>query len=75
MSVRYVFKVGPANRNRDYAQQVTVLADNYNEARNKAIAFRGYTPRDSSTWFISADEIDPDTAILERLAELIRKET
>jgi hypothetical protein len=49
------------------------LADSYNEARNKAIAFRGFSVRDSSTWFISADEIDTDTEILERLAALIRE--
>ncbi|QFG09622.1 hypothetical protein HYQ00_gp78 [Arthrobacter phage TripleJ] len=57
MSARYEFKVGPANRNSDYANPVTVLADSYSEAKAKAIAFRGYAPRDSSVWLIRIEEV------------------
>lgn len=73
MSARYVFKVGPANRHSEYAQRVTVLADSYNEARRKAVAFRGFSERDSATWLISVDEIDPSEAILDKLEQLIRE--
>lgn len=69
---KYVFKVGPANRHSGYADPVTVYADNYHEARDKAIAFRGYSPRNSSTWFISVEETDPNTVLLERLDKLER---
>lgn len=59
MSARYNFKVGPANRHSGYAHPVTVLADSYNEAESKAIAFRGYRPRDSSVWLIDIEEVPP----------------
>jgi hypothetical protein len=74
MTARYVFKVGPANRHSGYADPVTVYADTYSEAQGKAIAFRGYAPRDSSTWLISVDEVEPGSAVLERLERLIREE-
>ena len=73
MSARYVFKVGPANRNSDYAQRVTVLADDYSEARKKAVAFGAYAPRDSSVWLISVDEVDANEEILEKLFEKLEK--
>lgn len=61
MSARYNFKVGPANRHAGYAQPVTVLADTYNEAEAKAIAFRGYRPKDSNVWLISVEEVPQPT--------------
>lgn len=57
MAARYEFKVGPANRHSGYAHPVTVIADSYHEAERKAIAFRGYTPRDSAVWFIRVYEL------------------
>jgi hypothetical protein len=72
MSVKYVFKVGPANRHSGYADAITVYADDYSSARAKAIELRGYNPRDSNTWFISADEVDPKTEVIERLDRLER---
>lgn len=73
MTARYIFKVGPANRHSGYAHQVSVLADNYSEAKTKAIAFRGYAPRDTNIWFVSADEVDPHMETLKQLAKLIRE--
>jgi hypothetical protein len=61
MSARYEFKVGPANRHAGYADPVTVLADTYNEARAKAIAFRGYRPHDSKVWLIRVEEVPQST--------------
>lgn len=74
MSARYVFKVGPANRNSDYAHRITVLADTYNESKSKAIVFRGLRPADSKVWLISIDEFVTDMEVLEQLAKLIREE-
>lgn len=61
MSARYEFKVGPVNRHAGYAQPVTVLADSYSEAKAKAIAFRGYRPKDSAVWLIRVEEVPPTT--------------
>jgi len=72
MAARYVFKVGPANRHSEYAQKVTVIADSYREAERKAIEFRGFSFRDSRTWFISADEIDPNEEFLDQVKTWIR---
>jgi hypothetical protein len=57
MSARYEFKVGPANRHAGYAHPVTVIADSYQEAENKAIAFRGYSYRNSAAWLVRVEEI------------------
>lgn len=57
MSARYEFKVGPGNRNSDYAQPVTVIADSYPKAKLKAIDFRGFDHRDSAVWLIRIDEV------------------
>jgi hypothetical protein len=59
MSARYEFKVGPANRHSGYAHPVTVIADSYPEAKAKAIAFRGFSPRDSGVWLLQVEEIPP----------------
>ena len=61
MSARYEFKVGPANRHSEYADPVTVLADSYSEAKAKAVAFRGFHPRDCKVWLIRIEEIPPPT--------------
>jgi hypothetical protein len=61
MSARYEFKVGPANRNSDYADPVTVYADTYSEALNKAITFRGYRLGDGKAWLIRIEELPPST--------------
>jgi hypothetical protein len=57
VTARYEFKVGPANRHAGYADPVTVFADTHSEAQAKAIAFRGYRPRDSKVWLISVEEV------------------
>jgi hypothetical protein len=62
MTGRYEFKVGPANRHSEYADPVTVFADTYNEAKAKAIAFRGYRPQDSKVWLIRIEEVIPTEA-------------
>lgn len=59
MSARYEFKVGPINRHSEYAHPVTVIADSYNEAQDKAIAFRGYRYADSKVWLVRIDELPP----------------
>lgn len=59
MSARHEFKVGPSNRNSEYAQPVTVLADNYPEAKSKAIAFRGFSTQNSNVWLIRIEEVPP----------------
>lgn len=61
MNARYEFKVGPANRHSEYADPVTVFADNYNDAKAKAVAFRGYAPRDTKVWLIRIEEVPPLT--------------
>lgn len=59
MTARYEFKVGPANRHSEYAQPVTVLADTYNEAYEKAVAFRGFRAQDAKVWLIRIEEVPP----------------
>jgi hypothetical protein len=59
MSARYEFKVGPANRHSEYAQPVAVLADTYNEAHAKAVAFRGFRAQDTKVWLIRIEEVPP----------------
>lgn len=61
MSARYDFKVGPANRHSEYADPVTVLADSYNEAKSKAVAFRGFSPQDCKVLLIRIEEVPPTT--------------
>lgn len=56
MSARYVFKVGPKNRHSEYARPVTVLADSYGEAEDKALVLSGWG-RNGKTWFIRVDEV------------------
>jgi len=46
MAVKFVFKVGPRNRNSDYVHKITVIADGYDEGRLRAIEFRGFRPGD-----------------------------
>ena len=57
MSARYEFKVGPGNRHSEYAHPVTVYADNYPEAKAKAIGFRGFAPEDAAVWLIRVEEL------------------
>ncbi len=73
MSARYVLKAGPGNRNSDYAHRVTVIADDWNEAKRKACVFYGYAPRDTSIWLISVEEIDTNEELLGKLAKLLKE--
>lgn len=73
MTARYVFKVGPANRHSGYADPVTVFGEDYNDAKKKAIAFRGLRPQDTKVWLLSIDEWDSNMEVLEQLAKLIRE--
>ena len=73
MAVKFVFKVGPRHHNSDYAHKITVIADGYDEGRRKAIEYRGFRPGDATTWFVSADEIEPSEEILDRLITRLEK--
>ncbi len=60
MSARYEFKVGPVNRHSGYADPVSVIADNFPDAKSKAIALSGWG-RNGKAWLIRVEEL-PATA-------------
>jgi len=73
VKARYVLKIGPAGRNSDYAKEVTVIAENYDEAQTKAVVLRGSTFRNSNIWLVRFDEIDENEELLAKLAKLIKE--
>lgn len=60
MSARYETKVGPKNRNVEYATPVVVYAENRRSAISRAIDI-GWAgdARDAQVWVLSVEEIQP----------------
>lgn len=55
--MRWSGKVGPVNRNSDYATPFTVTAETRDEAIVKAVGVGGYRTRDSRVWITSAEAV------------------
>lgn len=70
---RWTGKVGPANRNADYAMPFTVIAETREEATARAIELGGYYPRDSRVWIFSAEAIEEPSLTSTLLAKAWRE--
>lgn len=64
MVIKFTGKVGPINRNSDYANPFVVYADTRDWAISKAISLSGFRERDARVW-ISAFEEQPPQQLLE----------
>lgn len=56
MTVKFSGKVGPVNRNSDYARPFVVYADDRSAAISKAVSLSGYRKSDARVWIYSFEE-------------------
>ena len=58
MTSKFNLKVGPSNRHAGYADPITVYADNFSQAKSKALRISGWG-RNGQVWLVSIEECAP----------------
>lgn len=62
-------KIGPTNRNSDYAKPITVRGTSYGDAARRGAEAMGWRPGDWKSWTVAAREVPYDTAkLLDQIA-------